>query len=60
MKKINRRKFIENSAILGTSVMVMGSVTKASSIFTFNDDFDLIIKNGTIIDGTGIIGFKAD
>ena len=60
MKKINRRKFIENSAILGTSAMVMGSVTRASNIFTFNDDFDLIIKNGTIIDGTGIMGFKAD
>lgn len=60
MKKINRRNFIEKTAILGSSAMLTPSVIRASEIFTIKDDFDVIIKNGTIIDGTGGGRFKAD
>ncbi len=60
MKRISRRKFIQNSALAGASAIFMGTAIGASSIFTFKDDFDAIIMNGTIIDGTGGGKFKAD
>lgn len=60
MKKINRRKFITDSTLIGTSVLALGGISKASNLFLFNEDFDILIKNGSIIDGTGLKAYKAD
>ncbi|MBZ0200394.1 MAG: hypothetical protein K8H86_11040, partial [Ignavibacteriaceae bacterium] len=57
MKKINRRKFIQNSSLLGASILAFG----ASSIHPFSvhsRGFDLLIKNTNIIDGTGKPAFS--
>lgn len=58
MKKISRRNFINTSSILGVSAFALGT----SQIFSNlrNRGFDIIIKNGHIIDGTGKKEFIAD
>lgn len=52
MKRINRRRFIQSSSLIGTSILTFGS----STINTFNirsRGFDILISNTGIIDGTG-------
>ncbi|NCS87907.1 MAG: hypothetical protein CO127_00840 [Ignavibacteria bacterium CG_4_9_14_3_um_filter_36_18] len=52
MKKLNRRRFIQSSSLIGASILTFGS----SSINPFNmssREFDILIKNTGIIDGTG-------
>src|SRR5690606_37156955 len=58
MKKIARRKFIQSSAMLGASAFLLGS-TSARAIF-LNNQFDLLIINGSVIDGSGKKEFTAD
>lgn len=58
MKKIARRKFIQSSAMIGTSVLLFGN-SSARSIF-LNNQFDLLILNGSVIDGSGKKEFTAD
>lgn len=58
MSKISRRKFLQGTALIGTSSLLLGNQSY-SKIF-FNDNFDLLIINGTIIDGLGNPSFKAD
>ena len=50
-KKYTRKQFIQTSALAATGIM-MGCSVKTQ--------FDIIIKNGIVIDGTGIEGYKAD
>ena len=57
MKKVNRRKFIQSSSLLSISTIFLGST---SHIFLRTKGFDLLIKGGTIIDGTGKAEYKAD
>ncbi len=59
MKKINRRKFIENTALLTASGAMLGSLP-LSDIKWKGNSFDLIIRNGTIINGNGTKEFSAD
>lgn len=57
MKKINRRRFIQNSSLLGASIFAFG----ASSIHPFSmrsSGFDILIKNTNIIDGTGTSAYE--
>lgn len=51
MKKITRREFIKTSLYAGIGLTVGCQMI---------NKFDIIIKNGMIIDGTGIDGFEAD
>lgn len=59
MKKINRRKFIENTSLLTASAFALGSAD-LSRIFYKGNSFDIIIKNGMIIDGSGAKEYRAD
>ncbi len=52
MSKINRRKFIQSSSLLGASAIVLGAQS-TSGIFIRSKSFDILIKNGSVIDGTG-------
>ena len=58
MNKISRRKFLQGTAIIGTSSLLLGNLNFTK--YSIKNDFDLIIKNGTIIDGLGNKSFKAD
>lgn len=59
MKPISRRKFIEVSSIVGAGTLLLGS-SPLKTIFTKSRGFDILIKNGSIIDGTGRKEFFAD
>lgn len=59
MKKINRRKFIENTSLLTASAFAIGAAD-LSRVFYKGSSFDVIIKNGMVIDGTGSNEFPAD
>lgn len=50
-EKITRRQFIVNTSVVSTG-FILG--------FTVKNQFDTIIKNGSIIDGSGKKAFKAD
>jgi adenine deaminase len=52
MKKINRRKFIQSSSLLGASGLLFG-FSSTQHIFMSSKGFDILIKNGSVIDGTG-------
>ncbi len=49
--KYNRRKFIKTSALATTGIIVGCTV---------NNQFDVIIKNGLVIDGSGSAPFQSD
>ena len=57
MKRINRREFIQSTSLLGVSTIFLGST---SHIFLRSKGFDLLVKGGNIIDGTGKAEYKAD
>lgn len=59
MKKINRRKFLENSTLLTASTFVLGAAGIPAITWKGNS-FDIVISNGLIIDGTGLKEFRAD
>ena len=50
--KISRRKFIQTSSLVGLSPLVL-SFPLQNIVFKGERKLDLIIKNGSIIDGTG-------
>lgn len=54
-KKLSRRRFIKEAAVVTTG-FVVGSATNIYAA----PSFDLVIKNGTILDGTGGAAFRAD
>lgn len=56
-KEISRREFIRTSTKAGLFIGLAGTnFLKGSS----NENFDLIIKNGTVIDGIGNKSYRAD
>src|SRR3970282_180997 len=59
MKRINRRKFIQSSSLLSASGLLFG-FSSAQHIFLRSKGFDILIKNGLVIDGTGRSEFKSD
>lgn len=59
MKKISRRKFIHGSSLLGVSLLLLKDV-QAGIIFLRSRGFDIIIKGGNVIDGSGKKEFIAD
>jgi N-acyl-D-amino-acid deacylase len=59
MKQISRRKFLEVSSIVGAGSIVLGS-SSLQTIFARVRGFDILIKNGHIIDGSGKKEFLAD
>ncbi|MCR4418173.1 MAG: D-aminoacylase [Ignavibacteria bacterium] len=59
MKKISRRKFIEAGSISTAGLLLMGC-SPFPEIFSKDRSLDIIIKNGSIIDGTGKKEFVAD
>lgn len=59
MKNISRRKFIHGSSMIGASLVFLNDV-HAGKIFLTSKGFDLLIKNGNIIDGSGKKEFTAD
>lgn len=59
MKKINRRKFLESTSLLGISSLVLGT-SAFGQISARSNGFDILISGGEIIDGTGRKGFIAD
>ncbi len=59
MKNISRRKFIYGSSLLGASMALFKDV-KAGRIFLSSRGFDVVIRGGHIIDGSGKTEFIAD
>lgn len=59
MKKITRRKFIEASSLTTAGLLLM-SYSAFPRIHLSDRSFDIIIKNGSVIDGTGKKEFVAD
>ncbi len=59
MEKYSRRKFIQTSAAIGAGALLTGCVPAAASI-SHRPQFDLIIKGGRVIDGTGVAETLAD
>ena len=59
MKKINRRKFLENTAVLTASGAMLGSLP-LSNVRWKGNSFDLIIRNGSIINGNGTKEYISD
>lgn len=57
MKKINRKKFISKSILLSGGLM---TACRYNLIKYINKDFDMIIRNGEIFDGTDSWSYKAD
>lgn len=55
----SRRKFLHTSATFGAGAFIAGCVPGASSI-AHRPKFDLLIKGGTVIDGTGSAAMLAD
>src|SRR5688572_18205634 len=54
-KKLSRRKFIKDSA-----VVTAGLAISSHTLVDAAPSFDLLIQNGTILDGTGGASFVAD
>ncbi|MFA6439553.1 MAG: D-aminoacylase [Bacteriovoracaceae bacterium] len=56
---LSRRQFIQTSASIGTGAFIAGCIPGAASI-THRPQFDMIIKGGRVIDGTGAAETLAD
>lgn len=59
MKQISRRKFLENTIILGASSIAL-SACSSLGISIHDSAFDILIINGLVIDGTGKTAFHSD
>jgi len=58
-KKFSRREFLHRGAILGAAHTVLGGLT-FSSIRYVRPPFDIVIRNGALIDGSGTIEYVRD
>lgn len=53
---MNRREFLQTTTFAGTAVLL-----PFNNLFSFGrDDFEILLLNGNIIDGTGAKSFRAD
>lgn len=59
MEKLSRRRFLQSTTLLGASALLTGP-SQISSLFMETAGFDLLIKHGSIIDGTGRKEFTGD
>lgn len=59
MNNIGRRRFIENALIIASSPIIY-SACSSLGISIKSNEFDILIVNGMIIDGSGKKEFKAD
>ncbi len=59
MKQVSRRKFLEVSSVISAGTIVLGS-SSMQNIFARARGFDILIKSGHIIDGSGNKEFLAD
>lgn len=59
MKQISRRKFIENSLIIGASSFALSACSSLGISFR-EYEFDILLLNGFVIDGSGKAEFRAD
>jgi N-acyl-D-amino-acid deacylase len=55
MSKISRRRFLQSSSVIGASAALFGG-----SVILRSKGFDILLKGGSIIDGTGKAEFIAD
>lgn len=59
MKQINRREFLENSFIIGAGSIAFSACSSLG--ISFRDyEFDILLMNGFVIDGSGKAEFRAD
>lgn len=58
-KNISRRDFIKTTTKAGVFIGVASGLS-GTAIFTREKNFDLIIRNGTIVDGISDVGIKVD
>ncbi len=58
MSGITRRQFIELTGAVGAGIVLTGFTGKV--LFSFDRNFDIIIRNGKILDGTGREAYQAD
>lgn len=59
MQNVSRRKFIRSSTLIGASFVLLGDSSTSRIILNMRG-FDLLIKNGHVIDGSGKKEFLAD
>ncbi|MFC2084917.1 amidohydrolase family protein [Bacteroidota bacterium] len=59
MAKKSRREFIKNTSLVSMSALLVGS-SQFPRIYSVFGGFDILILNGTVIDGTGKKAYKAD
>lgn len=57
---MKRRDFIQRSMLIGSSTLLMAALPNMPGIYFKDVNFDLIIRNGSIIDGTGEKRYSAD
>lgn len=57
---MKRREFLQKSILVSGSGLLIAALPKMPGIYLGDDDFDIIIRKGTIIDGTGSSRYNAD
>ena len=57
---MKRREFIEKSAIIGGSSLLLSAIPKMNGIYIGDEDFDIIVRKGNVIDGTGKKRYSSD
>ena len=57
---MKRRDFIQRSMLIGGSTLLIAASPNMLGIYFNDDNFDIIIRNGTIINGTGGIRYTAN
>ncbi len=57
---MKRRDFIQRSMLIGGSTLLIAALPNMPGIYFNDDNFDIIIRNGTIINGTGGKRYSAD
>lgn len=58
-KKVTRREFISTNIRLGVGLGIAGGISMVK-LGCASHEFDFILRNGTIVDGSGKAAFKAD
>lgn len=57
---MKRREFIQKGMVIGGSGLLIAALPNMPGIYFKDEDFDIIILKGTIIDGTGSKSYPAD